>query len=645
VKRTWGKNKYFKSMTLYTGHTAQPLDPVLASVLGETSAYPFTAYIVIEDLQLAAFGNSVPTCEGLVSVATGQTLADVAERICAAANIDPDREMSTAALVNHLVRGYSVTSETNCWDALKPLLPAFGVDAAEVSGQIRFVKRKQAMRATIPFDDMGAHEAGSDPGEPFTFSRSNDLKLPQTTSLTFIDPARDYQSNEASSSRVEGDARSNVSVTLPLVLSADEGASTAALMHWDSWLGRTALGFALTDAWIGLEVGCAYALPFQDLYLPYRITRRTRGSNGVIEVEAVSDEEVTYSASIAHTSGTVPDDDEETAFAETRLGLMDMPITADDHDDYGFYVAIAGDQAYWERGKIQMSSDGVNFATVIDTSQWAVMGDVTGTLPTGSTTGLDDTLDTTSVLTLVLLHDGMAFESATDAALDGWANFAFVGKNGQGEYLQFKTATKIAPKTWELTDLRRGRKGTDWAIGAHAGGEEFVLLGQGGVFRVVYSNPSEWGDPLTFRGVSLHEDDADGATQTFANMGEGKRPYSPVEVEGSWDGSNNLTISCTARSRLNGGGLGVDDRDEVEVEILNGAGRTIVHAGTAADYLATEQSADGIAPGGTIVGRIRRTSDVNDGRWRNFVLVGPGGITADTTAFTADMTTITADRI
>jgi hypothetical protein len=27
----------------------------------------------------------------------------------------------------------------------------------------------------------------------------------------------------------------------------------------------------------------------------------------------------------------------------------------------------------------------------------------------------------------------------------------------------------------------------------------------------------------------------------FTNTGEGKRPYSPVNVTGSWDGSNNLT--------------------------------------------------------------------------------------------------------
>jgi hypothetical protein len=44
-----------------------------------------------------------------------------------------------------------------------------------------------------------------------------------------------------------------------------------------------------------------------------------------------------------------------------------------------------------------------------------------------------------------------------------------------------------------------------------------------------------------------------------------------------------------------------------------------------------------------VIGRIRRTSDVNDGRWRNFTLEGPLTRRADTTAITADTTTHTAD--
>lgn len=622
IFRKYGKNRFFKSLTVYGGHTDQPIDPIMSSLLGEVSGLPFTAHFVIEDLQLADFGNGVPQIEALVKVATGQTFAAVAEAICGFSGIDPLRDLSTTALAENILRGYGLLNETTCWDALKPLLPVFGADAAEVAGQIRFYKRSQTMRATIPLKDMGAHIYGDGPPDKFTLARNTDLSLPQETSITFIDLARDYQANSASSRRSEGNASSNISVTLPLVLTAGEGASAAALMHWDAWLGRSQITFALTDAWISLDVGLAYAIPVADQFVPYRITRAARGANGIHEIEALSDESVTYTASITGSSGTLPDED-PTEFADTRLVLIDGAILDDGHDDYGFYVAMGGSESYWERGAVQISAAGTTYATLIDSPLNAVMGDVTGTLAAGTTDGLDDTLDTTTVLTVVLLHDDMELASVTDAQLDGFANFAFVGKDGVGEFLQFKTATFISGSTWQLTNLRRGRKGSDWAIATHASGEEFALL-DSGLFRIVYTAPDDWGDDVFLRGVTLHQDEADADVIEFTNTGEGKRPYSPVNVQGDWDGSDNVDITWDARSRLNAGGLGIDDQNNFEVEITSGTGRTLTATGVSTvTYTAAQQTTDTLTPGDTFSGRVRQLSDVNNGRWRNFSIAGP----------------------
>lgn len=646
IWRKWGKNKYLKGLRLYTGHTDQPVDDLLADEheIAETSAHPFEAYCVLDDLQLAFSGNSVPQPETLFTVQVGETMASVAENICEQAGIDPLRDMSSTALTSATVRGLVLPSETNCWDALKPLLPAFGVDCADIAGQLRFYRRSQFMRSTIPLDDMGAHIYGDSPPEQFMFTRQTDLELPRELALTFSDPDRDYQSNTATASRTEGSAKSNVAASVNLVLAADEGASAAALMLWDSWLGRTGLSFALTDAWIGIAVGAAYGIPFADRVLPYRITRNLRGANGVHEVEAVSDESVTYTANVPGSSGNPPDDP-STLFPETRPVLMDMPIVSDDHDEYGFYVAMGATEPDWTRGRIEATANGTVWASIADGPTEATVGDVVGTLAAGSTTGLDDTLDTTTVLTVTLLHDGLSLVSATDAELDGWRNFAFVGKDGLGEYLQFKTATFISGTTWQLTNLRRGRKGTDFAIGTHASGEEFVLLDDGaGIFRVIYSSPDEWGDTLQVRGVTLHQDEADADILSFTNTGEGKRPYSPVNVEGTWDGSYNLTATFDARSRLNAGGLGIDDNFEFDVEITNA---TPVRAFTITtetfDYLAADAVSDGLIAGQVVEGRIRQTSDVNDGRWREFTLYGPLARTADSTLILADTTLLTAD--
>lgn len=645
IWRQYKKNKYFKSLRVYTGHTEQDVDPVLEDDVDEDGGYPFSAYAVFEDFQLEAFGNSLPTFEFIIGVKTGESMASAAEAIASAANIDPIRNLSTTALADSSLRGYLISSETSCWDAIKPLLPVFAVDAAEVYGQIRFYRRSQTMRATIPVGDMGAHIYGDSPPEKYLFKRETDLNLPREVAFTFVDVARNHQSNTASSARSEGSAASNITANVAITLTASEGASAAALMLWDAWLGRTALSFSLTDGWIGLATGLAYGVTVADQVVPYRITRRLRGANGIIEVEALSDESVTYTANVAGSEGTVPPD-ENTEFAQTRLILMDMAIQADDHDDYGFYIAMGGSDADWPRGAIQASSDGINFVTILDQPFGAIMGDVTGTLAAGTTDGLDDTLDTTTVLTVVLLHDGMELESATDGELDAWANFCFVGKDGLGEYLQFKTATHVSGSTWQLTNLRRGRRGTDFAIATHASGEEFCLLGEGGVYRIVYSDTSSWGDTITFRGLTLHqdEDDPDLVEQTFINTGEGKRPFSPVNVAGTWDGSYNLTATFDARSRLFAGGLGIDDNFEFDVEITNATPvRSFTVTTESFDYDAADAVSDGLVAGQVVEGRIRQTSDVNDGRWREFVLYGPLSLTADSDLITADTTLLTAD--
>jgi hypothetical protein len=383
--------------------------------------------------------------------------------------------------------------------------------------------------------------------------------------------------------------------------------------------------------------------------VPYRITRRTRGANGLIEFEAVSDEAVTYAASATGTSGTTPVD-EPTGFADTRLVLMDSAILSDGHDDFGFYVAMAGSADYWERGAVRVSGDGgAHWATLLDSPQSCpAMGDVTGTLVAGTTTGLDDTLDTVTVLTVELLHDGMTLSSCTDAQLDANVNFAFVGKDGMGEYVQFKTAAQTGPTTWELTNLRRGRRGTDWAIGSHSSGEEFVLLGGEGVFRIVYSDAAKWGIDFEFRGVSLHQDDADAPIIHFTNTGEGKRPYSPVDVEGSWDGGFNLDATFTRRSRFDTGIVGTDAPESYEIDIVGPDNHTIVRTLTSNSegftYTAIQATADGLLAGGIVKGTVYQRNPVRGrGHGRSFVMIGPLGVRADATLATADTTDLTAD--
>ena len=609
VYREYGQNKYFSRMRIYGGGYEQGVDDILDAAVGDQPAYRGRAYVVLDTFQLENFGNAIPSpFDGIVQPKPGETLTAIVTAICAQAKIDTTRDLSTAALPYQPVRGYAITSSSTCWDAMKPFFPVYRSDAAEIGGQVRFFSRDQGVRASIPADDMGAHEYGSEAGDRITFTREFDVALPQETSVTFLDPERDYQPNTASSRRSEGDASSNIALNLAIALLPDEGATAAATAHWDAWLGRTQAEFAVTDQWISLEPGRVYALPVAGQRLPYRVGRRTRGANGIIETEALSDENVAYTGTVTGAPAPLAPS-ESTLLPDTVVVPMDMPMQSDTHDDFGFYVAMGASAPGWQRGRVEVSGDGVNYATLLDYTESAVMGTVDGVLPAGPTTGLDDTLDTETVLTVELLHSGMSLQGTTETLLDAYENFAFVGADGVGEYLQFMTATQIGPTTWDLTDLRRGRRGTDHAIGTHGAGEQFVLLGEGGIYRVPAVDASGWGDSLVLRGVTLHQDAAGADTVTFTNTGEGKRPFPPVELVGAFNGGGDLDLSWTDRSRFFG--TDADTPVSFEIDFVRGASvvRTETVTTTSFSYTAADQASDGFTTGDAITVRLYRVND------------------------------------
>lgn len=614
IKRTWLKGNggtLFASLTIYGGGFDQTIDPALSAVVEDVPGFRGSAYVVFEDLELADFGNGLPQIECLVVAKDGQTLADVAETVCSAAGINAAHNLSTSGIASLPIRGYAVASPVSCWEAIADILPAHAADVAEVSGQIRFFQRGAAMRYIIPDREMAGHEFGTDRPEAGRARREPDRGLPQETSVTFRDPDRDYQTNTQSSRRTQGDARSNIAEDFALTLTADEGRTMAELLHWEPWAARHGRTFATTDRFDFAEPGDVIGLEAPSGIRPHRITRTTRGANGVVEFETVADESIVYRSGATGSSGIINPNEAVTSL-DSRLVLIDGPILGDIHDDTGFYYAVAS-EGTWRGASVERAETTLYEAVGDYLTLEAVIGDMLAILPAGPTTGLDDTLDTTSEIRVELL--GGTLESVTDDELDALYNLAWVGTAGVGEVLQFKTATLEADGSWTLTNLRRGRKGTDWRMAGHVADETFVLLEPDTIHRADYGS-TDWTLSQDYRAVSEGQEDADADVLAFTNTGEGKRPYSPVNVLGSRDGSNNLTLTWDRRSRLNDGTLG-EDTEEYEVDVIVGGSpvRTISVIAETAIYPAADQTSDGITPGNPVTVDVYQISAVR-GRGR-----------------------------
>jgi len=610
VTKAMGAHSVMEEMHFWPGSAVQVPDSWIQSYNPTTPAYRNIAYIVFKDLQLADFGNRLPNIEVEIAGSATTNVAAVVHDIARRVGVS---DISITGL-NDTLRGLVIARSVQASGALAPLAVAFNFDLAEQAGQVRCVKRGAGMKGVIPVGDMGAVEGADNTTEPARFKAVTALEMPKEVSLTHLDPSLDYQINSQRAFKDIGNAENKLAVELPLTLSVDEARRIADRTLWEAWTARRSVDFTITDKWVRRSSGDVVGVLVDGQIIPYKIVRIARGDNGVNTVEAQRDDPEVYTSDAVGTNGNVPANVVKFP-GVTRLVLMDMPIVRDGNDDAGFYWVVTGESTGWRGADIRRSIDGgATYSSMNKVGVRTVIGDVAVALPTGPT----DFWDRGNTLTVVLDYAGSTLESMDETLIIAGYNAAWLGPaSGQGgEIIQFATATLIGASTYQLSNLLRGRLGTE-ANTTHGSNEVFVLLKSTTLGRTEFG-PADWYYSRLFKPVSLLTNEVDTASQAFTNNGVGKMPKSPVHVAGVRDGSNNLTVTWVRRTRLQVPGLGLGPvplgelSEAYSIDIYSGAAvvRTITSTTPTATYTAAEQTADGLSPGTAVTLRVYQLSDV-----------------------------------
>jgi hypothetical protein len=197
--------------------------------------------------------------------------------------------------------------------------------------------------------------------------------------------------------------------------------------------------------------------------------------------------------------------------------------------------------------------------------------------------------------------EGEDLASVTDLQLFAGENVAAVrNADGGWEVLQFRSATLIAPGTYELSHLLRGQGGSEGAMRASvAAGAPFVVLNA--ALARLDLTASEIRLPYHWRIGPASRDIGDAsyvaAEHTFEGLG--LRPLSPVHVRAQRTGGD-VAISWIRRTRVGGDVWEApevpfgEDAESYEVHILDGGivKRTLQSATPSVTYTAAEQVAD-----------------------------------------------------
>ena len=490
--------------------------------------------------------------------------------------------------VTGTVEGFVVSNRASVRSSLEHLQRAFFLDIVESSGKIRFVPRGQGLAATIPLADLIPQGEGNS-RELLTITRRQESELSQTLNVNYLSKGADYQQGTQLAQRQVLEAENASNVTVPIVMTADYARKVADVLLYTEWTERTSYRFALPVKYACLEPGDVV-----DIVTPaatHRIRlQKTVLSGQQLRCEGFAEDGTVYSQSNPGGGDTIPVQTVPNV-GDTVLYLLDIPLLQDADDNAGFYLAVDRQEgSSWRGATVYRSANTTDYGFLASCPVAAATGKAKTVLPAGRTALWDHQ----NTVTVELARSGTLLSAPAVDVLN-CANAALLGD----EIIQWQTADLIAPKTYRLSKLLRGRRGTEHAVGSHALNERFILLSSGTVQRIP-DGLDLVGAVRSHKAVSAGRDITSATAASFSNTARGLKPLSPVHLKGSRNSAGDLTITWKRRTRMGGGWrdnaevpLG-EVSESYEIEILNGAAVVRILATTSpiVIYTAAQQTAD-----------------------------------------------------
>lgn len=444
----------------HIGTWGQAVDPLIGAAVGtaRAPAHRDMAYAVFEDLDLADFGNRIPSLtfevfgdEGAVELST--LAADLTDGM-----LDAQAGLQVA--------GYAASGES-VRAALGPLVTGFGLMVQAHDGGLRLSDGAQGGGddAVIARADIVARadERTFDPPRRIHDPLDG---VPVRLTLRHYEPERDYQTGVQTATR-PGTGVAEDTLDLPATLSAQAARALASRALDARMTGRARL--VLDGGWPLLALAPGQGVRVDGYSGRYVIEEHNWDAMRVeVTARRVRSGASAHAVPAASAGQGVQQDD--VRHGPTRLVVAELPALTDEPAAAPVVAMIAaGAERGWRRAALFVRDDDASLIPVGSTAAPAVMGTVmTPPLPAGPYM-----FDMGSAMEVELDHDAMTVSGVTDLRLSHGGNLALVGD----ELLQFGNVTPLGGRRYRLGRLLRGRRGTQDAARAPAvAGARFVLL-------------------------------------------------------------------------------------------------------------------------------------------------------------------------
>lgn len=470
---------------------------------------------------------------------SARPLASVVQEICARADVT---KIDTSRLFGY-VRGYTVGDVGSGRSALQPLMLAYGFDAVERDGVLRFVMREGQQPSLLDPDWLARNDDLDGVSEQ---ERASDVDMAGRVRLQFVQADGNYEavSEEAV---LPDEATHAVSTSeIPFSLTRAEGRQMVERWLAEARVARDSLRFALPPSRLDLGAGDVITLDdgSDGPALRYRIDRVEQGVEQVLN--AVRIEPSVYVP--AQVQEDPPALSQFSAPTPVMPFHLDLPLMRGDEVPHAPYIAATA--SFWPgSAAVYTSPTDSNYALNMILPARATAGVTQSALPQATPAIWDNAGD------LVVNMIGGTLESASDEAVLAGANLAAIGDGTPGgwELIQFGEAELIAPDTYALRRRLRGQQGTEGAMPAiWPAGSWFVLLNGALQQMDLGANMRQVTQYFRIGPAQLPFEDPSFDAASYAFDGNGLRPFAPVHLQVSDTGSGDQTISWIRRTRIDG---------------------------------------------------------------------------------------------
>lgn len=542
----------------------------------------------------------------------GVTVRQIVEDVSAVVGLDSTTDIDATTLTDN-VRGYALVQQTTAADAIIPLGGLFFFDGVESDGKIVYVKRGQSNSFAHTQDGL---IVGNDLSQGVVVeTRTQEIEIPERFAISYMDYDQDYNTGTAPARRVREPtpamrSRDTQTVQLPIVFSAslDAPAAIVEKMLFTLWNERISYSWQAPFDALPINPTDVGTITLNDgLIISTRVTKAIINADlsvsliGVRQNAFVNDSDTVGQGNLGYPQQLPPGP------LATALFLLDIPLLRDIDDTGGLYdrlyVAMNGYQSGWPGGSLWDSATGAVFAP---TGVSAISGVAFGTVQTA----LLDTVtpsETDYIHTIrVYMTQGELSSVTYDEFIDN-TNVLIIGSPTlqNWEIILFQNAVQQDDGSYILSNIIRGRRGTEFRTGTHVNGEIAIFPSVATVTS--YLLPlSTLNATRFYKGVGFSQLPEQAQTQSLASTGAPLKPWTVADVNAAVSGSD-VVITWNRRNRIANDlmdGTGTipmsEQTESYSIDILSGHNGTVKRTLTSTSETVTYTSANITTDFGTL---------------------------------------------